>query len=434
MVKILWASDSATWSSGYGSVTREILTRLGTAKLECYQLGFQWNPGTQQPMPCLITETVVQNGQRVRMWRTLPFTMLAGSGNRMMDPFAWNTYPHYLNTIQPDYLITFGDLWHFDHLLSPNYNFKSAQNPKHPAWYAYFEIDGAPLKHSFKPILDKPNLVISASKFGEEAIKKLTDNKVTTIWHGVDTNIFKPMDKIAAKKFIMDVCLKDPRNTEEFRKKFVEKVPFIFGYVGRNTERKRIDRLMRAYELFLERNPEAKNDTFLMMNTDPNDVNMSEQDVDDFRTKFNIRDNTSYFALSPNYNFQSTTEELVVLYNAMDTFVSSNSGEGFGVVFAEASACGIPSITTDYTSAEELIGNRGWRVPVSDWYWYSRQNIRRALVDINKFADAMTEAYQKDAYRKNLGNQAYRFAKENLDWNDCIMKKWFEILNGEKNG
>ena len=47
------------------------------------------------------------------------------------------------------------------------------------------------------------------------------------------------------------------------------------------------------------------------------------------------------------------------VYNLMDIFLLTTSGEGFGVPLIECQACGIPAIATNYTTTSELLCEDG---------------------------------------------------------------------------
>lgn len=53
------------------------------------------------------------------------------------------------------------------------------------------------------------------------------------------------------------------------------------------------------------------------------------------------------------------------MYNALDLYVLSSKSESFPIVLGEASACGVPSITTDVGDAARIVGETGRVVPPS---------------------------------------------------------------------
>jgi hypothetical protein len=59
------------------------------------------------------------------------------------------------------------------------------------------------------------------------------------------------------------------------------------------------------------------------------------------------------------------TEEMVATYNGMDIMCLPSKGEGFGMPWTEAQACGTPIISADTTSGREL-NFGGWVIPRED--------------------------------------------------------------------
>ncbi|NCQ29488.1 MAG: glycosyltransferase family 4 protein, partial [Armatimonadetes bacterium] len=47
------------------------------------------------------------------------------------------------------------------------------------------------------------------------------------------------------------------------------------------------------------------------------------------------------------------------IYNLFDVMVLPTMGEGFGLQFLEAMACGIPVVATDCSAVTELLEGRG---------------------------------------------------------------------------
>lgn len=56
--------------------------------------------------------------------------------------------------------------------------------------------------------------------------------------------------------------------------------------------------------------------------------------------------------------YQKTAFDLVQTYNSMDSLIFPSRLEGFGLVVAEAMACGLPVIATNSSALPELIEHK----------------------------------------------------------------------------
>ena len=109
-------------------------------------------------------------------------------------------------------------------------------------------------------------------------------------------------------------------------------------------------------------------------------------------------------------------DKLPELYNSVECFVLPSDSETFGMVYAEAIACGIPAIATDNGGALEIINNEnGIIIPVGDLKALENamevemNNKKRDSEELhntikNKFSENIfVEQYKKVV--KNLGNK-----------------------------
>jgi len=70
-------------------------------------------------------------------------------------------------------------------------------------------------------------------------------------------------------------------------------------------------------------------------------------------------------------------------------YFSPHGGEGFGITLAEALACNVPVVTTDYTSSREFIGKDERGILVDRGKMVSMVNIQRPIPSVKECADAM---------------------------------------------
>ena len=94
-------------------------------------------------------------------------------------------------------------------------------------------------------------------------------------------------------------------------------------------------------------------------------------------------------------------EDLAQLYCALDVFVSASHTESFGLVIAEAMACGTAVVSTETEGARELIAaaETGRLVPIGD---------------VEQLAAAISDLLQDEDERKRLGMSAQRAAVRNF--------------------
>ncbi len=110
-------------------------------------------------------------------------------------------------------------------------------------------------------------------------------------------------------------------------------------------------------------------------------------------------------------------EELNVLYNAADIYVSPTMAEGFGLTLAEAAACGVPVVTTDFAAGPEAVGEGALLAPlrgtVTNIYAHEW-----GLVDEAAMSAHVERLVSKPSLRRSIGEAGKRHVAR-FSWAQC---------------
>jgi len=174
------------------------------------------------------------------------------------------------------------------------------------------------------------------------------------LYHGVDLDLYKPMDKQEAKERLEEIFAnhnagKAPRLKDKF----------LVYSVSTNQFRKDLPALFRAYADFKKK---ARN-AFLIPHTSamPSNINGGWQ-LRNLASLTGVQD-----AVIMDNASQFSQEEMAVFMNAADVLAYPTRGEGFGIPSLEAMACKTPVIATKFGPQRELHDNgRGYFIKVLD--------------------------------------------------------------------
>ena len=365
--RILTFSDSIMSNTGFGTVVKNLTTRLA-ADYEVYSVGIQHytQPLKFKGVMCLPTGTDPNIG-------------------------GADIVPEYINLFKPKYFITCTDLHQLD--------FFNAMK----SWIKYITVDSTPIHRIFHDVLRRGYLNIVPNRFAYDTLREL-DVAVKYIPFGVDTEVYKPGK---GKEF---AGLKGK---------------FVFGSIGRNTERKRWDRLLRAFALIRE---ECKNAVLLCM-TDPREQLDYSFDSQELAKNLGIGSKV-FFPAYTSMQRGLTDENMVEVYNAFDVHLNVSDREAFGLPILESMSCGVPNIVNGYSAPPEIIKDSGLKTKVADWSYHSQFNYKGALIDIEALAENMLILYDDRKLRNELGRKSRKRAVE-YDWNTKIIPQWKELLESE---
>jgi len=399
-IKILFMSDYLALCTGFATVGRNILPRLQKLGYQIEHLAWCHQRNLENNFNGIAKQFTTYPAETIE-YPTLKF----GRG----------TLANILVETKPDILFTLGDVFMVDYI--PTILNKIARNC--PIFLSYFPIDGQPVPKKWIPTIEQMDIPVVYSKFAQNELKKASDEKINPlmIYHGVDSQTYKPMDKNEAKKALgLDG-------------------KFIIGQISRNQIRKNLDALIKAFAIFCKDKPE----TMLYLHCAPRKYKQGQKrtelkadvgwDLVDLVERYGLEDRVIFPKnVGPDTGF--TEEALNVVINSWDMAVYVSQGEGFGLPVLESLSAGIPTIATDYTSHHELLKGRGELV---NCYFQTsiHDNIERAYPVMSDLITKMNLLYHDKELRSKYSRKGREFA-EKLTW-DSTAKQFDDAIQSYLN-
>jgi D-inositol-3-phosphate glycosyltransferase len=222
--------------------------------------------------------------------------------------------------------------------------------------------------------------VICASRGEKEllgALYGVPQSRVTVVPCGVDTEAFRPLNKVAARR----------------RLGIPAKGPLVL-FVGRIEPLKGIDVLLRAVSHLDGRF------RVLVIGGDGKDV-ARKSELAVLASELRIADRVKFLDAVPHH-------DLPLYYNAADICVVPSYYESFGLVAVEAMACGLPVIASRVGGLKETVldGQTGYLVP-----WLCPE----------PFAERLELLLNNEPLRRSLGREA-RAAAERYHWSEVATR------------
>lgn len=377
-MKILFYSVAPWHNSGYGKVCRNICLRLLKKGYEVDILAY-----THFGTPIKY--------EGLTVYPALNFE----------DKFAAAALKVWAEHLKPDVIFQFFDLWVLGGKLH-TYGYP---------YIAYPPIDCTPVQAPMIEDLKHAVAIFAMTRFAQNQLKKLGFDS-HYVPHGVDTKTYKPLDQVECRR-IFNL----PENC------------FIFGFVGTNfSERKNIPGLLRAFRKFIDLTGASPEEVKLLLWTyiHKDDLNPFGDELPAYFQHLGI----SKYICYPNelqYWVGLTEEQMSILYNCMDAYVTASSGEGFGLPVLEAMACGKPAIAPNFSSHPELVEGCGLLAKIAEYQPRNRIMSFQAVVDTGDLADKMRQLYEDQSLTRLYGRKAREKALE-YDWEKVVNERLVPAL------
>lgn len=384
---ISWYSNSLNQPTGYGTQSKQVISRLVKAGHKVAMLSNYGGEGVN---------TFIETGSG-----EIPHY------SRGMNQYSTDVLPLHFshfsaeNKDLPNFLITLYDVWVL------------LDNPALDALpiASWVPIDHQPAPGKVLEFLKKPNVTpIAMSKFGKAMIQD-AGLESEYIPHAVETNVFKPTkdlpEGISGREFV---------GGED---KFVVGMNFA-NKAGGFIHRKAVSENLLAFAMFASRH----DDVILYLHTEP----FGKQSgfvLPTILQACGIPPEKVKFVDPIAYQYGISQETLAAIYSAWDVGLFCSYGEGFGVPQIEAQACGVPIITSNFAASAELASPDSFLVNGQP-FWDAGQNAWFNIPLVTGIVEALEQAYQRG--RKDFPNTV-AFAKQydadkvfNDSWKPLIKK------------
>lgn len=362
---------------------------------------------------------------------------LAASGVDNAGPFVYEGVTVYPSSsqggtlaaedIQPlcdrediDLILAQFDMWHIHQAVRQLQELKNV-----PPIVPYAPIDnqdpGGPAPN-WQPILQNAPVNVPYCDFGARMMRKAGvdgDHIWTPIYHGVDTDVFRPVDVSKPDVF--------PTSSID-----VDDSDFVVGYFKNNQgQRAQHERALHAFRTFLDE-AGVEDRAYLYLHCSIHGT--SSPEIPHWVDKLGLEDNVIMPA-EAEYRWGLSEEKLNLRYNGCDVVLNTTKGEGFGLPILESMASGTPVIGGAYSSMPELImgnpheirwedaqqpfltGTRGWCVPVWDVHFTLQKQSYTRQYKIEHIADTLEHVYGSLDEVALRGKEGREFAEKHT-WDE----------------
>ena len=380
-LRILWLSNAIYTNSGYATQSRDLLKRLQDDGWPLAQIA---NHGVE-------SYPVTIDGIKI-----FP---------RMGDPNGADAIVHHAKEFKADVVFVMLDLF----ILDPN--ILSAAQQQGIKLIPWIPIDQDPVSPAVLTNLKFAHKILTFSRFGQEALER-EGYASRLILEGVDTKIFKPMDKA------------------ECRKEFgVPQDVFLFGMIGANKEnppRKGYQEALEAFALFEKDHPESR----MFFHTQQ--INPAGGfPIAEYARHLGIQDKM-LFMDQYKASYGADSNLIAKEINMFDVQLHPSMTEGFGMLIVESQSCGVPPIINRCTSMTELVddGKTGWICETGKAWWRNLGGYIH-FADVNSLHEKMELSFNElknDKKRKRIAKRARQNVLESYNIDNIVKNDWTNLL------
>ena len=342
----------------------------------------------------------------------------------MQHSYFMNSIERELKEWKADILIIILDTF----MLYPAILTKDLSPAKTIFWYP--SDGGAGMPKGCEAVLKKMDKAVAYSKFSQKQVKD---------YYGIDT----PYIPLGTEPNRFYKLSNEEKNKLKAKYGLIGK--FVIGTVARNQPRKMLDRTFKAMYLIKDKIPNA----VLFLHTDPNDPAQSFN-MFELIKQYNLENRVCFSGMQAHKGFDWA--QMNEVYNTMDIFFLSTSGEGWGIPIIEAMSCEIPVAVTDYTTTAEIVKSHNAGVginlsgceEVTNEEFFKDQKaydmkvmngtlmgswmVERGLMDIQDACDKIVYLYKNPEIMKQMGLNGRKAVENEYDYDKHTAKPFEDLF------
>lgn len=337
----------------------------------------------------------------------LPFKVYPATGKNPNDLYGYGRVKDFVG-LAPDIIFMLNDAWIVDRYLDEIIQHFSNRMPE---IVVYTPVDAVDHSKEWYSRFWAVSRLVAYTQFGYDEIagklpKNMDKKNLSVINHGVDTSIFKPLDRIQSRRALF--------KTEDLDN------AFIVLNMNRNQTRKRLDITMRAFADFAK----DKDDAYLYMHCGDVDSSINVTQLADRLEILGKVIKTGNVR-----GIQTVTDSgLNLIYNCCDVGVNTSLGEGWGLGSIEHAATQAAQIVPNHSACRELFHDCGSLVSAPVPFCLDNIMTTGYLVSQESLTKRLQELYVDKDKREELALKAYKkFTGDEYNW-DIIAEQWMSIF------
>lgn len=319
-----------------------------------------------------------------------------------------------------DLIVKLDDPWNFQGLKNALGQLEEKYQVPSPPVLAWVTVDGENIKGEE---IDFIKRIACSSEFGASEVVRhryesnnaMVSPNISVVPFGVDTSIFKPLDKAESRSLVSS-----------------SEIPidcFIVGTVGANQHRKRLDLVLSYFSAWIDQY--NVNDAYLYLCVGREDPT----------TGCDIKSLVKFYGLQSRVILNTellSDQALAHVYSAFDVFISLPLGEGFGLCALEAMACGVPCIVSNWAAYSTWVPEEvAYKIPCTSTAMSSPLNAKSYVVggvaDKEETVGALQKLYMYPELRESMGRSGVEFAAR-MSWKEAgnMLLKEMELAQNTK--